>query len=94
MSFTRPTCWLVILAASVLGVLRADSPKADFTGAKAGVEREVARVKLCWCPPGKFTMGSPVREPERRPGETQVEVTLSKGFWTAKYDRLPCRGSA
>jgi sulfatase modifying factor 1 len=31
-------------------------------------------------------MGSPASEPERRPGENQVEVTLSKGFWTAKYE--------
>lgn len=57
-----------------------------FSGAKAGDEREVAGVKLCWCPPGKFTMGSPADEPERRPGEDQVEVTLSRGFWMAKYE--------
>ena len=25
-------------------------------------------------------------EPERRPGEDQVEVTLTKGFWMAKYE--------
>ena len=31
-------------------------------------------------------MGSPRTEPERRPGENQVEVTLSKGFWTGKYE--------
>ena len=31
-------------------------------------------------------MGSPRNEPERRPGENQVEVTLTKGFWTGKYE--------
>ena len=31
-------------------------------------------------------MGSPPDEPERRPGEDQVEVTLTKGFWTGKYE--------
>ena len=31
-------------------------------------------------------MGSPPSEPERRPGEDQVEVTLSKGFWMARYE--------
>jgi formylglycine-generating enzyme required for sulfatase activity len=31
-------------------------------------------------------MGSPRREPERRPGEDQVAVTLTRGFWTAKYE--------
>src|SRR5262245_65467182 len=64
-----------------------DEPKPTaFTGRKAGEEREVAGMKLCWCPPGKFTMGSPPGEPERRPGEDQVEVTLSRGFWTGKYE--------
>ena len=31
-------------------------------------------------------MGSPPSEPERRPGEDQVEVTLTKGFWIAKFE--------
>jgi formylglycine-generating enzyme required for sulfatase activity len=57
-----------------------------FSGSKAGEERAVAGVKLCWCPPGKFTMGSPPGEPERRPGEDQVEVTLTKGFWAGKFE--------
>jgi len=35
---------------------------------------------------GKFLMGSPRSEPERRPDEDQVEVTLTKGFWMAKYE--------
>lgn len=31
-------------------------------------------------------MGSPPDEPERRPGEDQVEVTLTRGFWAAKHE--------
>ena len=31
-------------------------------------------------------MGSPPGEPERRPGEDQVGVTLSRGFWMSKYE--------
>ena len=31
-------------------------------------------------------MGSPRSEPERRPGEDQVEVTLTKGFWMGKFE--------
>jgi formylglycine-generating enzyme required for sulfatase activity len=31
-------------------------------------------------------MGSPPDEPERRPGEDQVEVTLTRGFWMGKYE--------
>ena len=30
-------------------------------------------------------MGSPRHELERRPGEDQVEVSLTRGFWIAKY---------
>jgi formylglycine-generating enzyme required for sulfatase activity len=31
-------------------------------------------------------MGSPRTEPDRRPGEDQVHVTLTQGFWIAKYE--------
>src|SRR5262249_21777086 len=58
----------------------------DFRGLQAGEQREVAGIPLCWCPAGKFLMGSPPDEPERRPGEDQVEVILTKGFWMAKYE--------
>jgi formylglycine-generating enzyme required for sulfatase activity len=61
-------------------------PPAAFAGPKAGEERDVAVVRLCWCPPGTFTMGSPPDEPERRPDEAQVEVTLTQGFWMGKYE--------
>src|SRR4051812_44684684 len=44
-----------------------------FEGIKAGAETNVATVQLCWCPAGKFIMGSPRHELERRPGEDQVE---------------------
>jgi len=57
-----------------------------FPGSKGGDEREVGGVKLCWCPAGRFRMGSPPDEPGRRADEAQVEVTLSKGFWMGKYE--------
>src|SRR3990172_7574222 len=97
MRFARRACSLVLLAAGVLGCqrtepltptngpIRLDAPSA-FDGARAGEEREVAGIKFCWCPAGRFIMGSPPSEPERRPGEDQVEVTLSKGFWMGKYE--------
>jgi formylglycine-generating enzyme required for sulfatase activity len=31
-------------------------------------------------------MGSPSNEPERRPDEDHVEVTLTRGFWIGKYE--------
>jgi len=53
---------------------------------RAGDEIRIAAIKFCWCPAGAFKMGSPPSQPERRPDESQVQVTLSKGFWTAKYE--------
>lgn len=97
MHIARLVCLIVLVASAVLGCRRdkpvtpVDEPTETvvpfaFDGVKAGDEREVSGIKLCWCPPGQFVMGSPASEPERRPGEDQVEVTLSKGFWTAKYE--------
>ncbi len=57
----------------------------SFIGSRGGDERQLADVKLCWCPPGRFIMGSPPDETERRPTEDQVEVTLTRGFWMGKY---------
>jgi formylglycine-generating enzyme len=57
-----------------------------FSGSKAGEAREVNGVKLCWCPSGRFEMGSPPSEPERRPDENQVTVTLTRGFWMGKFE--------
>ena len=74
------------LALLVLIANPARAADPPFVGSKAGDERQVAGVKLCWCPPGSFTMGGPPDEPERRPGEAQVEVRLTRGFWIGKYE--------
>jgi formylglycine-generating enzyme required for sulfatase activity len=96
MSWLPRLCLLVLLPFAALACQYRESMAADsparavdplaFRGSKLGDEREVAGLKLCWCPPGKFIMGSPPTEPERRPGEDQVEVTLTRGFWMAKYE--------
>jgi formylglycine-generating enzyme required for sulfatase activity len=39
-----------------------------------------------WVAPGTFTMGSPTTEADREDGETQHQVTLTKGFYMAKYE--------
>lgn len=58
-----------------------------FEGATAGAVKEITGVRLCWCPPGSFLMGSPPDETERRPEvERQVEVTLTRGFWCGQYE--------
>lgn len=59
---------------------------SSIAGSRAGAEREIAEVRLCWCPAGRFIMGSPPGEPERRPGEDQVAVTLTRGFWIGKFE--------
>ena len=55
-------------------------------GRRPGEEREIGGIRLCWCPAGRFTMGSPASEAGRRPNEAQVEVTLTRGFWTGKFE--------
>jgi formylglycine-generating enzyme required for sulfatase activity len=66
---------------------RGNAPTAganSFVGARAGDERDVAGIRLCWCPAGRFLMGSPPDEPDRRPDEGQVEVRMTRGFWMGK----------
>jgi formylglycine-generating enzyme len=81
----------IVLCSGAAPIPRSAAPgpafaAAEFAGSKPGEPREVAGTKLCWCPPGHFRMGSPPNELERRPDETQVEVTLTKGFWMGKYE--------
>ena len=70
---------------AVIG-LKAGARQTAFVGRRAGDTRVMDGIPFCWCPPGRFVMGSPPSEPERRPGEDQVMVTLTKGFWTAKFE--------
>jgi formylglycine-generating enzyme required for sulfatase activity len=74
----------VVLA--VTRPLLAQERHSSFRGGHAGEERHIYGTTLCWCPAGRFVMGSPRSEPERRPGEDQVDVTLTRGFWMAKYE--------
>lgn len=79
--------WLLLLT-GLLGASRIgqSTAPATFAGVRAGQERAICFIKFCWCPPGRFIMGSPRSEPERRPGEDQVEVRLTQGFWMGKYE--------
>ncbi len=43
-------------------------------------------MKMVWCPPGTFMMGSPEDEPERRDGEIRRRVELTEGFWMAQTE--------
>ena len=52
--------------------------------AEAGEERSFGEplIQFCWCPAGKFTMGSR----GHRRNEHQVDVTLTQGFWLGKTE--------
>jgi sulfatase modifying factor 1 len=77
---------MVATLAAMARPARAGQQPQSFRGRTAGDTRTVDEIPLRWCPPGRFIMGSPRSEPERRPGEDQVEVTLTRGFWMAKFE--------
>ena len=97
---TQPNCersirliWeaCLICAVMVLPAHAADenSKVVPLTeGSKSGEEWSGNRMKMrfCWCPPGKFRMGSPPSEKGRRNDEGPVEVELTSGFWMSKYE--------
>ena len=41
---------------------------------------------MIWVEPGTFTMGSPTSEAGRGTGETETQVTLTRGFYLGKYE--------
>jgi sulfatase modifying factor 1 len=77
---------ITVLAARARDGNGMTSHSTAFAGARAGEEHQVAGLRLCWCPPGEFTMGSPPDEPGRRPDEARVRVKLTRGFWMGKYE--------
>lgn len=78
---------LAAKAVQVVAFGSAQRTGSMFAGKKAGEKMENGiKMKLCWIPAGKFTMGSSEREPERGSNEAQVEVALTTGFWMGKYE--------
>jgi hypothetical protein len=55
----------IVLAVILVSAAGLAAARDGFDGTKAGEERTMAGVRLCWCPPGRFTMGSPPDEPGR-----------------------------
>ena len=53
---------------------------------KKVIEKNSLGMEMVLIPPGKFTMGSPPKEMDRRSGEDQVEVTLTSPFWLGKTE--------
>jgi formylglycine-generating enzyme required for sulfatase activity len=74
------------LAAPVMVTPLATLLQRTFVGRRAGDAHVIGGIAFGWCPAGRFVMGSPASEKERRAGEDQVMVTLTRGFWTAKFE--------
>jgi len=77
----------IVFAVALAGNL-ALGQAPSFVGTHAGQVRDDngLKMKLVWCPPGKFTMGSPKGERERNVAEDQVQVSLTKGFWLGQHE--------
>jgi formylglycine-generating enzyme len=76
----------LLVSALATGVMARPVFAADaFRGDRFGQAKSLANLELIWAPAGRFRMGTPRTEPERRPGEDQVDVTLTKGFWIGKF---------
>ena len=81
--------------ADIAAAAKAEREEAEayekLRGNRAGEERQFEispglTMTFCWCPAGKFLMGSPESEEDRSADEDQVKVTLNKGFWMAKTE--------
>lgn len=59
-----------------------------FEGTQAGDVRNdnELQLKLVWCPPGLFTMGSLPGETVYRQNEARVMARFSRGYWIGKYE--------
>ncbi len=81
--------WSLLAAIAVAGL-------TGCGGHKAGDVKTITlpggvTMEMVWCPPGTFTMGSPLDEKGRegddaRLAEIQHRVKLTKGFWMAKHE--------
>src|SRR5665213_3416076 len=90
--------WLAALVVAAIALLRMTQANSDETdkalaadsliGKEPGQVRDDndLKMKVVWCPPGKFIMGSPKSVASRTNDEDQVEVTLTKGFWLGKCE--------
>src|SRR5437016_5167184 len=79
----EPPVLLTLRLSSTLSPDKTDT----FSGTHAGQERDgnSLKMKFCWCPRGRFTMGSPPGETNRN-DEEQVQVNISRGFWLGKFE--------
>ena len=63
------------------------SNRVSFAGSRAGEARTISGIEMVWNPPGDFLMQDPEDETIQSGKDLTHHVTLSHGFWLAKY---PC----
>src|SRR3989304_4446498 len=77
--------WFLGNAGALCGPVRAADDRTFAEGSRAGEVRtfhDALGLKLVWCPPGRFQMGSPAAETTAYHDEKpQHPVTLTHGFW-------------
>lgn len=59
--------------------------KSALDRCRQGCYENTQGMELYWCQAGTFTMGSPESEEGREPDEIQRPITLTQGFWMARY---------
>jgi formylglycine-generating enzyme required for sulfatase activity len=70
-------------------VQQAQAAWAQYLGRQVEEEVEIAsgvKMKFVLVPPGKFRMGSPEEEQDRRPDEVLHEVAIARPFYLGKYE--------
>lgn len=77
--------WAWTVDPTVLHTVTFWDPSPDV-GTRRVVEIAGVEVPFRYCPPGVFTMGSPVGEVGRLGGEVQHQVTLTRGFWIGETE--------
>jgi formylglycine-generating enzyme required for sulfatase activity len=66
--------------------------RPNYLGFRVGFKQvphtvpSASNLEMLWVEPGSFMMGSPTSETNRDPGETEHNVTLTKGFYLGKYE--------
>jgi len=80
--------WAPLFAAAITA-FGPSSVVADEKPPKPGEVREFeiaagVKMKFCWIPPGKATLGSPASEVDRKAREAE-HVYESNGYWLGKY---------
>ena len=70
------------------------NPKALAAGTAVTVVLGTNRWTVRWVPPGRFTMGSPLDEPQRDKDEIQHDVVFTRGFFMAETECTQAQWSA